>query len=371
MKNSHYTFAGTAGLVCAVSLAAVAAVLVLSHRDGSRGPGHLRYVASGYGGYIYEPAAPRRNRSGGTRTPVAATAVRAMFDAYNRGSYGAAEARASAVLSATASSQRTVSATMRAQAAEARLVLAYSAARRHNLTLARARFSMLESAAAGLPGGGVQRSADPNLPTPTMLQEAAYDHAVCTGALGDKTGAEREYMSFMNRFPDSPLVSGAYQRISRLHGGKAPAAADAALTKARRIADADSEKVRRQESLCGPECAAQMLRRHGRAVSVERLADEMHTSSQGTSLESVASSLANNGLKTQGFQLTQKGLASAPLPLVALIKPGHYVIVDAVSHSAVRIFDPDARGVGKGAERDMPVEQWQKFWTGVALVPHN
>src|SRR5260221_3603495 len=92
------------------------------------------------------------------------------------------------------------------------------------------------------------------------------------------------------------------------------------------------EKARqREESLCGPKCLAELLRRAGKPADVHALANEMQTSEEGTSLQQWAKAAAKRGIPATGVALTVKGLQQQTFPLLALIQPGHFVLVDRVT----------------------------------------
>ncbi len=74
-----------------------------------------------------------------------------------------------------------------------------------------------------------------------------------------------------------------------------------------------------------------------------------------------------HGLKLQGVALSASGLAKQKLPLVALIAPGHFVLVEAVTPAQTQVWDPDLKGVGVGGKRTFTTAAWAKAWNGVAL----
>lgn len=329
------------------------------------------YTASGYGGFV-TPAPPKaapRPKSAHAPGPSPAPAggrgdtdpVRPARAAYNAGRYGEAEAAAQAVVVSAEKAGR------HRQAAFARQILAYAAARRRDLPLARSRFAALETEAAGLPDKGKVVAPLGEQP-PTLTEEAAFQHAVCTGALGDKGAAEAEYVALMKDHPDSPLVGAAVKRIARMHGGDVPKEDEAVWRRAQQVAQERRSARQREASRCGPECLAELLRRRGRTADVDALAREMGTSERGTSLAALAEAARKRGFHPQGLALTAKGLAAQRLPLVALVSPGHYVLVEALSPGAVTVWDPDARGLGHGDRRAVPAAEWGRLWRGTALA---
>ena len=253
------------------------------------------------------------------------------------------------------------------QAAQARSLLAYSAARRHDLILARTRFAAARQEAARLPDKGKQ-AAVPGEVSPTLEEDATFQHAVCTNALGDPKAAEAEYLAFMQHYPESPLVQASIKRIARMHGGDVPAADEAVWRQAGQVAQARQKARDREASLCGPKCLAELLRRRGESADIHVLADEMHTTEQGTALLDLAATAKRQGFAARGLALTPKGLAEQMLPVIALVTPGHYVLVDAVSAQIITVWDPDAHEQGYGRTVSIPAAQWKREWQGVTLA---
>lgn len=250
--------------------------LATHHPVRHAAPPRLVYTAQGYGGFLPAPVAPKAAAPGRSVPPMTMTAKmtaktsappeQVAQDAYAAGRYADVETAAAQVIR-----QAIQHPTLphRKAAARAGGLLAYAAARRHDLKLARARFATARGEAAALPDKGKQ-PAMPGQEKPTLEEDDAFQHAVCTGALGDKLAAEAEYVAFMHRFPESPLVQASVKRIARMHGGDIPPAAEAVWREAMAMAQKHQAALQREASLCGPECLAELLRRHGEASDVER-----------------------------------------------------------------------------------------------------
>lgn len=326
-----------------------------------------------------DPATPT-TRPGIRDRPASAAAVKATpgaalvspnptrpaLDAYNRGRYREAEQAARLVVEQAARAQ--TPAKERRAAVQARWVLAFSAARRDDLALAKTRFALLRTEAARLPDKGKQ-PALPGAPTPpTFEEEGAYQHAVCREALGDKRAAEAEYLAFVRRFPDSPLAVAALRRVARLHGGDVPPEAKALWRQTTQRAKLQEQTRQRQASLCAPACLAELLRRRGQPAALAALAKEMKTGERGTSLWELAETARRHGFAAEGLMLTQKGLERQRLPLIALVEPGHFVLVEAVLKNGVTVWDPNGKGVGKPDRRHYGWGEWRRVWRGVALA---
>ena len=155
-----------------------------------------------------------------------------------------------------------------------------------------------------------------------------------------------------------------------MHGGDVPKDAEKLWQAAKTLQAKRDEALRREEALCGPECLAELMRRRGgRTADVHSLANAMATSSEGTTLANLAAASGRQGVKLRGAELTTQGLAEQKLPAVALIAPGHFVLVEAVSGGRIGVWDPDARGPGRSGQREFQVSEWERVWTGLALVP--
>jgi hypothetical protein len=152
--------------------------------------------------------------------------------------------------------------------------------------------------------------------------------------------------------------------------------------------------------------------------TAEELAREMKTDHRGTTLQSLAEAARRHGFAAKGLRLTFAGLlkvasgngvqvfGSSPKPLhspgqagvqgakgkrrgdgaiagrflpphshtpirpylIALIRPGHFVLVERLNFAEVQVWDPSGAGRGEAARRRMTREEWEQTWDGVALV---
>ena len=397
-------------------------------------PATSRYTAGGYGGYVGSAAngestenSPKPTGAGTgakseaalpTKSPVSSPVSSVPVDlalpvraAYAKGDYAQAEKEAARVVRAAYALPKTDPKQPAAlkEAAKARYLQAFASARRHDLSAAREHFAELQTEAGALPDKGkiartvLQAGAAPE---PTLLESAAYQHAVCTSALGDKAGAEREFMAFMKDYPDSPLVQASIKRIARFHGGDIPKDAEAAWQNAMKTAQAHDKEAQKQMSLCAPQCLAELIQRQGgtdktdKAASIADLTREMKTSERGTSLADLCQTAKRHGFsKAHGVALTDAGLQKQKLPVVALIAPdgksgfasGHFVLVEQVSKDgAVKVWSPtgssgsqtnqtrqtlraDLQGRARATKpqagmHTYPAAQWKQMWNGIALV---
>ncbi|MGV3721137.1 MAG: cysteine peptidase family C39 domain-containing protein, partial [Actinomycetota bacterium] len=384
-----------------------------------RAPPAPIYTRDGYGGFVPKPPAA-------TPQPTVAPAGAGQGTApgvaeYNEGRYAEAEQQAErAVAAATQQSPR---APERKETARARWVLAFSAARRQDLPLARRRFAELQSAAAGelwtledprpltpaetTPSAAESADDAPEdvtpdrpvsptgAPLPTLEEEAAYQHAVLTQAVAREAAvasgkkveagknyspeAERELVEFMRRYPESPLIHAAVRRVGMMHGGDIPKPVEKIWQEAMQAGQTRQHARDRERSLCGPEVLAEVLRRTAarELPTVRELAQELKTDHQGTTLQAVAAGAERRGLETKGYRLTWDGLwrltrgkdapSAGATQLIALVQPGHYVLIEDVTAGWVTVWDPSGKALGEGAARRYPRPGWERVWSGVAL----
>lgn len=416
-------------------------------------PSRMVYTTEGYGGVRVadHSEAGRRQRDESARAAGAIDPVAPALRAYNEGRYADAERAARRLVEAeTKRSSR--------EGARAHWVLAFSAARRHDLVTARERFGQLRQVAAGQSwtletprqagvGGRESRAGGetagaaigkrpashsnseretrnaeppperPVSPTgealPTLEEEAAYQHAVLTAALArgarrpgtssdpedakpgtrnpepGTAAAEAEFVEFIRQYPESPLVHAAVRRIARLHGGNVPPDVEAVWKRAMAVAQQRQQQRDRSRSLCGPEVLREVLRRTGvrseepadgdgrEAGAVEALARELGTDHQGTTLAALAKAAEVRGLRAKGLKLTWNGLwritngpdgkRDAPEFLIALVQPGHYVLVEDVRAGEVDVWDPSGQGPDQPGARRYSRAEWLRLWGGSVL----
>ena len=347
---------GLAGL-CATG--AVAGSVWLRHKAAAKPEqANLVYSAKGFGGYVPSKKA----------TPVAAVTslegdpVFPALQAYKQGHYTKAEELAEAVIRQY---QGMKELKQQRYTALAQWIDAYSAARRKNFSLARERFAYLRDTARQLPDKGRWPIIPGEVPA-TLEEEGAFQRAVCTSALGDASGAEAEYNAFLKNYPKSVLIHAAIKRIAHLHQEQTPQASEALWKQAMQVQKKADQKARRDASLCGPQCLAELLQRRGQHFEVETLAKEMQTDEAGTRVDALLRSAQKHGFAAQGYKMTQAGLKKQTLPAIALIQPGHYVLVEAVQPDGVQIWDPSIEQEDK--KRTILLEVWKHLWNGITLT---
>lgn len=353
------------GMMAAIALVTGVGVSRLLGPRSAHATATRVYTSEGLGGYIDLPSGKTAaGTSASTGKSDLSAPLRELHTLYRTGEWTTLEAKAATLWE---QGQFSSNNELRMQAAQAHLLAGYAAAWRKDYVTAGERFRATQLLAGELPDHGAPAPVLGEAQA-TLEEEASFQHAVCTGAMGHKQKAEGEYDQFLQQYPHSILIHAAVKRITRLNGGNIPASADTLWKQAMAQQKAADLQKRRDAALCGPECLAELLRRQGKRAEVTALANEMQTSADGTTLANLAHVTKLHGFTAQGVGLTQKGLAKQKLPLIALLRPGHYVLVEAVKAESVTVWDPDANGTGQSGHKSYTLAQWQPLWTGMALT---
>ncbi|MBC7808954.1 MAG: hypothetical protein H7145_22705, partial [Akkermansiaceae bacterium] len=311
------------------------------------------------------------------KVPPGAAGIAVARSAYARGDYKAAESAAKRVVAGARTGGRERPVLGSVSVASARHIMAFAAARQGDLKTARIRFAEAREEAEALPPQASPSPVAPGeSPQPTLAEDSAYQHAACTMGLGDKAGAERELVQFVRDFPESPLVHGAMRRIARLHGGDIPKDAEAVWKEAQAVQRKSQEERDRQAAMCGPEAVAELLRRRGEVIPLETLAGEIGTAGNGSSFAAMQRVMRGHGFpEARGVRLTAEGLRRQVLPVVALVQPGHFVLVEKIAPGgSVTIWDssdtfiPPGEATARSKTRVVPAGEWQRIWTNTALT---
>ncbi len=336
----------------------LAAGYAAARRHRGAAPPTLHYRAASYGGFDAATA------HSALRQPSAnGTALAAVETAYAAGHYEEARRLADGLRPADSEppmeKKRTVA---------ARLLAAYATAREGDFRGAREQFATVRDLAEPLPDHGA-RPLRLGIPEPTLEEEAAFQHAVCTLKVEGGAEAESEWKFFMERYPQSILVHAAMKRTARLHHGDVPAETERVWKHAVALQVAHDRARRREASLCGPACLAEALRlQTGKRADTHALAAETGASDQGTTMLAIARAARRRGLSAQGLRLTPAGLRGQKLPLMARVRPAHFVLVESASGEGVDVYDPVRASAGNGIHRHLSWASFSKEWTGAALT---
>ena len=161
------------------------------------------------------------------------------------------------------------------------------------------------------------------------------------------------------------LLSAVRTRLGRPAAPEGPnpfATADGLF--ARRAARKTRVPMVRQidEMDCGAASLAMVCRHFGRAVSLARIRQLVHTSRDGTSLRALCSAAEELGLAARSVKAAPGHLDAMPLPAIVHWEGNHWVVLYAVSPRAVKIADP---GAGR---RAIARDEFLRKWTGYAAL---
>ncbi|MEO0248294.1 MAG: cysteine peptidase family C39 domain-containing protein [candidate division WOR-3 bacterium] len=188
-------------------------------------------------------------------------------------------------------------------------------------------------------------------------EQGAYQAAICA-YLRDKQAGIRQMTAFLERYPSSPLVYGAYKRLLRWTKNQPPPAVKRAWRKVEAV-----QKQRRREAVaCGPKALAYALHLLGIEADWKRLMKECGTSEGGTSLWALAQAARRRGLSAVGLEVSQEGLKELEPPFLLYSPSGHYQVVAGSGEGWV-LHDPQ-----RSCRMPFSIERLPAGWRGVVLV---
>lgn len=112
---------------------------------------------------------------------------------------------------------------------------------------------------------------------------------------------------------------------------------------------------------CGLACVALVLAAHGAPVDLAELRRKHHVSSRGLTLREVADIATANALVARALRCELDELRELRCPAILHWGMQHYVVLERVRGSSVRIDDPSS------GRRDISLDEVSRFFTGVAL----
>jgi HlyB family type I secretion system ABC transporter len=113
---------------------------------------------------------------------------------------------------------------------------------------------------------------------------------------------------------------------------------------------------------CGAACMAMICRHFGRAVTLARIRQLLHTSTDGTSLRALCSGAEELGLAARSVKASARNLAQMPLPAIVHWEGNHWLVLYDVGDQHVRVADPalGLRRIGRA--------EFQEKWSGYAAL---
>lgn len=248
---------------------------------------------------------------------------------------------------------------MPARSAEEKYVVGYARYQLGKLYAEQKQFRAAQQAFRQL---AEQRLSVPALPLDssfgTWSEQGAYQAAICAYQVDAQQGIQ-QMIDFMEKYPASPLVVGAYKRIKRWTNEKPPVAAERAWQRAQA---AQRERLK-ASAACGPKALAYVLRHEfGIQISWEALMEECGTEVEGTSLWALAEAARRRGVSAVGLEVSRKGLLEREPPFIVWNPLGHYVAV-IKRNEHWQIYDPAQGSPQPWLESCLPAD-----WRGSVLL---
>lgn len=113
---------------------------------------------------------------------------------------------------------------------------------------------------------------------------------------------------------------------------------------------------------CGATALAIVCRHFGKAISLARIRQLVHTGLDGASLRAICHGAGELGLAARAVKASASNLDQMPLPAIAHWEGNHWVVLYDVDRTHVRVSDP---GLGKVK---VSREEFAKKWTGYAAL---
>ncbi len=113
---------------------------------------------------------------------------------------------------------------------------------------------------------------------------------------------------------------------------------------------------------CGAASLGMICRHFGRKVSLARIRQLCHTSTDGTSLKAICRAATELGLAARALKISMRNLPLMPLPAIVHWEGNHWMVLYDVADSYVKVADP-ALGMRK-IER----KQFEQNWSGYAAL---
>ncbi len=113
---------------------------------------------------------------------------------------------------------------------------------------------------------------------------------------------------------------------------------------------------------CGAASLAMICRAFGRAVSLTRIRELCHTSTDGTSLKAICSAACELGLAARPLKISRRNLPHIPLPAVIHWEGNHWMVLTGVTEKWVRVVDPAS------GPRRIPRADFEEKWSGYAAL---
>jgi HlyB family type I secretion system ABC transporter len=113
---------------------------------------------------------------------------------------------------------------------------------------------------------------------------------------------------------------------------------------------------------CGAASLGMICRHFGRKVSLSRIRQLCHTSTDGTSLKAICRAATELGLAARALKVSVRNLPMMPLPAIVHWEGNHWMVLYDVADNYVKVADP-AQGL-----RKIPRKEFEQNWSGYAAL---
>jgi len=113
---------------------------------------------------------------------------------------------------------------------------------------------------------------------------------------------------------------------------------------------------------CGAASLGMICRHFGRKVSLSRIRQLCHTSTDGTSLKAICRAATELGLAARALKVSLRNLPLMPLPALVHWEGNHWIVLYDVVDAYVKVADP-ALGL-----RKIPRKEFEEDWSGYAAL---
>ena len=113
---------------------------------------------------------------------------------------------------------------------------------------------------------------------------------------------------------------------------------------------------------CGAASLGMICRHFGRKVSLSRIRQLCHTSTDGTSLKAICRAATELGLAARALKVSLRNLPLMPLPAIVHWEGNHWMVLYDVADTHVKVADP-ALGL-----RKIPRKEFEQSWSGYTAL---
>jgi ATP-binding cassette subfamily B protein len=157
---------------------------------------------------------------------------------------------------------------------------------------------------------------------------------------------------------------GVEKRIAEDEGkGEEPFADEQGYFRKRKKRIRNFEPIEQIDEMdCGAASLGMICRHFGKKVSLARIRQLCHTSTDGTSLKAICRAATELGLAARALKVSPRNLPLMPLPAIVHWEGNHWMVLYDVTDAKVKVADP-ALGLRKIARKD-----FERNWSGYAAL---